>query len=181
MVSTRIPMAGSFDCIRLATTSGTRSGSGRRIVALVLHTVGVRGLVALLSSGLILAPAAAEDHQHAPVPGAVDTHVTQATIHDTICQRGYTAKVRPPRQFTDAIKRRLGNGLSGSPQDYELDHLIPLGLGGHPTSASNLWLQGRPEAAIKDRDELRLYREVCAGRMTLEQAQHELVTTRGPR
>lgn len=34
---------------------------------------------------------------------------------------------------------------------------------------------------MKDRDELRLHREVCAGRMTLEQAQHEMVTTWGPR
>jgi hypothetical protein len=150
-------------------------------VATTLRTVWLRGLVALLSCGLILAPAAAEDHQHAPVQGAVDPHVTQTTIRDTICQRGYTAKVRPPRQFTDTIKRRLLNGLPGSPQDYELDHLIPLGLGGHPTSANNLWLQSWPEAAMKDRDELRLHREVCTGRMTLEQAQHEMVTTWGLR
>jgi hypothetical protein len=34
---------------------------------------------------------------------------------------------------------------------------------------------------MKDRDELRLHREVCSGRMTLEQAQHEMVTTWGPR
>jgi hypothetical protein len=150
-------------------------------VITALHKVCLRGLVALLSSGLLLAPAAAQDHQRAPVAGAVDTHVTQATIHDTICQRGYTAKVQPPRRFTDAIKRRLVNGLPGSPQDYELDHLIPLGLGGHPTSPKNLWLQNWPEAAMKDRDELRLHREVCTGRMTLEQAQHEMVTTWGPR
>jgi hypothetical protein len=142
----------------------------------------VRWFSGLLSSALILAPpAAAQDHQRAPVSGMVDTHVTQATIHVTICQRGYTAQARPPRQVTDAIKHRLAGGLPGSPQDYELDHLVPLGLGGHPTSANNLWLQSRQEAAIKDRDELRLHREVCAGRMTLEQAQHEMVTTWGPR
>jgi hypothetical protein len=41
-------------------------------------------------------------------------------------------------------------------------------------------LQNWPEAAMKDRDELRLHREVCAGRMSLEQAQHEMVTTWGP-
>ena len=137
-------------------------------------------LVALLTSTLSLAPAAAQDHQRAPVPGEVDAHVTQATIHDTICQRGYTAKVRPPRQFTDTIKRRLVNGLPGSPQDYELDHLIPLGLGGHPTSPKNLWLQNWPEAAMKDRDELRLHRELSAGRVTLEAAQREMRAAWGP-
>src|SRR5512136_969052 len=124
----------------------------------------------LFCVGLFLTPVVAQDHQRAPVPGAVDLHVTQATIHDTICQRAYTAKVRPPRKVTDAIKRRLANGLPGSPQDYELDHLIPIGLGGDPRSLKNLWLQNWPEAAMKDRDELRLHREVCAGRITLERA-----------
>ncbi|HKW93127.1 MAG TPA: hypothetical protein VJX92_14620 [Methylomirabilota bacterium] len=141
----------------------------------------LRWLVALLGPALILAPAAAQDHERAQVPGAVDPHVSQATIQSTICQRGYTAKVRPPRKVTDAIKRRLATGLPGTPQDYELDHLIPLGLGGDPRSPNNLWLQTWTEAAIKDRDELRLHREVCAGRMTLEQAQREMVTTWGPR
>ena len=149
-------------------------------MATALRTVWLRGLFALLSGGLILASAAAEDHQRAPVRGAVDPHVTQATIHNTICQRGYTARVRPPRKVTDTVKRHLVNGLPGSPHDYELDHLVPLGLGGHPTSPNNPWLQNWPAAAMKDRDELRLRREVCAGRMTLEQAQHEMVTTWGP-
>jgi len=40
---------------------------------------------------------------------------------------------------------------------------------------------GQAEAAVKDRDELRLHRAVCAGRMTLEQAQHEMLATWGPR
>jgi len=94
------------------------------------RTVYLRRLIALLSPALILAPAAAQER--APVPGQVDTRVTQSTITSTICEPGYTTKVRPPRKFTDAIRRRLVNGLPGSSQDYELDHLIPLGLGGHP-------------------------------------------------
>ena len=143
------------------------------------RTVYLRWLIALLSPAMILAPAAAQER--APVPGEVDTHVTQSTIRTTMCEPGYTAKVRPPRKVTDAIKRRLVNGLPGSSQDYELDHLIPLGLGGHPTSANNLWLQAWQEAASKDRDELRLHREVCTGRMTLEQAQHDMLATWGPR
>jgi hypothetical protein len=137
--------------------------------------------VVLLVGVGALSPAAAQDHHRAPVPGAVDPHVTQATIHDTICQRGYTARVRLPRPVMDAIKRRLADGRPDSPHDYELDHLIPLGLGGHPTSPNNLWLKTWSEAAVKDREELRLHREVCAGRMTLEEAQHEIVTTWGPR
>jgi len=138
-------------------------------------------IVLLATFGLNLSPATGQEDHRAPVPGGVDPRVTQEMIHRTICQRGYTAQVRPPRPFTDAVKRRLINGHPGLPQDYELDHLIPLGLGGHPTSTNNLWLQPWTEAAIKDRDELRLHREVCAGRMSLEQAQREMVATWGPR
>src|SRR5882672_1580184 len=112
-------------------------------------------LIALLSPAIILAPAAAQER--APVPGEVDTHVTQATIRATICESGYTAKVRPPRKFTDAIKRRLVNGLPGSSQDYELDHLIPLGLGGHPTSANNLWVQVESLESFVDAAETPVY------------------------
>lgn len=137
----------------------------------------LRWFIALLSPALILAPAAAQDHDRAQVPGKLDGRVTQSTIHNTICERGYSAKVRPPRKVTDAIKRRLANGLPGSPRDYELDHLIPIGLGGHPRSLKNIWLQAWPEAASKDQDELRLHRAVCAGRMTLEQAQHDMLAT----
>jgi hypothetical protein len=155
--------------------SGSLSPGGAR------HIVLVGWLGALLSSGLILAPAAAQDNHRAIIPGAVDPHVTQATIQGTICQRGYTTRVRPSRKVTDAIKRRLADGVPGSPKDYELDHLIPLGLGGHPTSPDNLWLQNWSEAAMKDRDELRMHRDVCAGRMTLQEAQREMVTTWGPR
>ena len=55
----------------------------------------LRWLIALLSPALILAPAAAQGR--ALVPGEVDAHVTQATIHSTICEHEYPAKVRPAR------------------------------------------------------------------------------------
>ena len=67
----------------------------------------VRWSVALLSPAMILAPAVAQER--APVPGEVETHVTQATILTTICDHGYTAKVRPPRKFTDAIKNPVAS------------------------------------------------------------------------
>jgi hypothetical protein len=73
----------------------------------------------------------------------------------------------------------LISGYPGLPRDYELDHLIPLTLGGHPAAASYLWPW--TEAAMIGRDEARLHREVCSGRMTLGQVQHEIVATWGPR
>jgi len=46
-----------------------------------------------------------------------------------------------------------------------------------PRTSGSTWL----EAAAKDQDELRLHRDVCAGRMTLEGAQREMLATWGPR
>jgi len=89
-------------------------------------------LVIVIGTAPLPFPAAAQVHQRAPVPGEVDPRVIQATIQSTICTPGHTAKVRPPRKVTDAIKRKPAQELPGSPSDYELDHLIPIGLGGHP-------------------------------------------------
>jgi hypothetical protein len=74
-------------------------------------------LAAGVSIGLLLTPVTGQDRQRAQVPGEVDGRVTQATIQNTICTHGYTTKVRPPRKVTDAIKRRLAQGLPGSPRD----------------------------------------------------------------
>lgn len=64
--------------------------------------------------------------------------------------------------------------FSGSPADYEEDHLLPLGLGGAPSDPKNLWPQPRmaPDgAAAKDALEDRLHRMVCDGSITLTEAQ----------
>lgn len=67
---------------------------------------------------------------------------------------------------------------SHSPGEYEVDHLISLELGGS-NAVANLW----PEAALprpgfheKDALENRLHALVCAGRMTLAQAQRLIAT-----
>ena len=57
---------------------------------------------------------------------------------------------------------------------FELDHFIPLELGGHPTDKQNLWPQpweGSCGAHAKDAMENDLHRKVCAKRMTLSDAQ----------
>src|SRR5581483_9064980 len=40
----------------------------------------------------------------ARTPGALNPAVTQATIGATICRRGWTATVRPPGSYTNALK-----------------------------------------------------------------------------
>ncbi len=112
----------------------------------------------------------------APVSGAIDPAVTQTNIRTTVCRPGFTKTVRPPKEWTEAIKLRLliEQKLPGSWKDYELDHLVPLELGGAPRDPDNLWLQPWGEARIKDDEEAELRKAVCAGRLTLEQAQERI-------
>lgn len=116
-------------------------------------------------------------------PGAINTEVTQSNIQSTICSYGYTATVRPPVSVTEPLKYKLmfDYGYGGqSASDYELDHLIPLELGGAST-VENLWpeLDNHPSSYYlnsKDIVENTLHKEVCSGKITLEQAQAEIVT-----
>ena len=68
-------------------------------------------------------------------PGALNPDVTQATIATTICKHGWTGTVRPPSSYTSRLKveQMAQYGLTGSPSDYQEDHLVSLELGGHPT------------------------------------------------
>jgi hypothetical protein len=64
-------------------------------------------------------------------------------------------------------------GLSGSSSDYELDHLIPLEVGGNPTDIENLFPErgdGQYNFHIKDRFENYLHMQVCKGSLGLRQA-----------
>ena len=113
-------------------------------------------------------------------PGATNPRVTQATIHSTICVAGYSASVRPSESYTEALKYRQldgGYNLHGdtSARDYEEDHLIPLEVGGNPTSVKNLWPEPRLTtwgALRKDALENRMHRLVCSGSLSLASAQH---------
>lgn len=115
-------------------------------------------------------------------PGVADPRVTQANIITTICVSGYTTKVRPSSQYTNALKAQQikAYGYSDTtPADYEEDHLIPLELGGHPTDGKNLWpepLTGPYAATKKDGVENSLHTKVCDGLITLLAAQMAIAT-----
>jgi hypothetical protein len=116
----------------------------------------------------------------AALPDSVtNPNVTENNIDDTICVRGWTRTVRPPREVTDEIKQsmlRERNEPSENARLYELDHIIPLELGGAPSSLSNLQLQPWPEAKEKDKVENCLKREVCADHLSLEIARFAIFT-----
>lgn len=106
-------------------------------------------------------------------PGALNAQVTQSTIRATICRRGWTRTVRPPVSYTNALKRRQlrAYGLRGPPSAFQEDHLISLELGGDPVDPRNLWPEPYPRAAAVDRIENDLNHRVCAGSLTLVEAQ----------
>jgi hypothetical protein len=108
--------------------------------------------------------------------------VNQGDISSTICRRGYSEGVRPPVSVTERIKREqmAAYGLQGQRlADWELDHLIPLELGGAPRDVANLWPQawtGEANAHMKDAVETYLNREVCRGAIALTEAQRQIAT-----
>jgi hypothetical protein len=116
-------------------------------------------------------------------PGELNPAVSQDTIQNTICVPGYSGSIRPPVSYTDALKVKqiaLYGYTDTNTADYEEDHFIPLSVGGNPTDPKNLWPQPRNtspyNAAVKDTLEYTLYKDVCAGTVTLADAQQAIVT-----
>jgi hypothetical protein len=106
-------------------------------------------------------------------PGVLNPDVTQANIRSTICRHGWTATIRPPVSYTNALKRKQMRRYReiGSMSDYQEDHLISLEMGGNPTDPRNLWPEPYPRAAEMDKIENELNSEICHGKLTLAQAQ----------
>ena len=111
----------------------------------------------------------------ARTPGVVSPGVTQRNIESTICKHGWTRTIRPPTDYTNALKLKQMReyGVAGSPSQYQEDHLISLELGGHPTDARNLWPEPYPRAAEMDSIENDLNANVCSGATSLDAAQRK--------
>jgi hypothetical protein len=111
----------------------------------------------------------------ARTPGVLNPDVTQATINSTVCVRGWTKTIRPPTSYTNDLKEKQMREyrVGGSLSDYQEDHLISLELGGHPTDPRNLWPQPYPRASEVDSIENDLNDKVCAGELSLAEAQRK--------
>ena len=121
----------------------------------------------------------------ARTPGAINSAITQANIGSNICagKKWSTKSIRPPEEYTTNLKRQQ---LASDPRYhsrnlklYEEDHLISLEIGGHPTDPRNLWPEvwaGKCGAHVKDDLENKLHELVCAGKITLAEAQGEIAT-----
>ena len=137
-------------------------------------------LAAALVAVVVVAAGELRQRHAAPIvadrartPGLLNPEVTQATIRSTICRRGWTATIRPPVAYTNALKRRQMKeyGETGPLSAFQEDHLISLELGGHPTDPRNLWPEPYPRAREVDTIENELNAQVCDGSLTLAAAQ----------
>jgi hypothetical protein len=110
-------------------------------------------------------------------PGAIDPAVTQQNIGSTICRRGYTTTVRPPESETEHAKFDVAYPAYGVSHfaRSELDHLVPLELGG-ANDIANLWPEVGKQPNPKDMVESDLHRAVCDGRVGLAAAQQAIAT-----
>ena len=107
-------------------------------------------------------------------PGDILPTATKAAI----CKPGYTQWVRNvPASEKNQVYAEYGI-KSHTPGQYEIDHFVPLELGGS-NAIANLW----PEAASptpgfhqKDRVENYLHDQVCSRAISLKQAQIEIAT-----
>ena len=112
-------------------------------------------------------------------PGSIDPIVTQANIRSTICKAGWTdPHLRPPESQTEWFKRYRAFPAYGLTwyRESELDHLVPLELGGS-NDATNLWPElGKPSGNPKDKVENALNAAVCSGRVSLAAAQKAIAS-----
>ena len=110
-------------------------------------------------------------------PGLADPSLTK----DVLCAPGFTtATIRNvPSTRKKAIYKLYGIEPIEPPCPCEIDHLIPLELGGS-NEPSNLWPQSQMtqpwNARVKDRLEKRLHAEVCSAKIELEAGQHEIAS-----
>src|SRR5579875_238291 len=110
-------------------------------------------------------------------PGSIDPAVTQKDIRSTICKKGWTATVRPPESQTEYAKYHVAYPAYHLKQSgvSELDHLVPLELGGS-NDITNLWPEAGKQPNPKDKVENALNHAVCDGRVSLAAAQNALAS-----
>jgi hypothetical protein len=122
-------------------------------------------------ASLLIASTAFAAEQSGP---ALNPTVTQATITTTICTVGWTRTVRPYVADMKRIKAEMLAAVGETIDHrnrYELDHVVPLALGGDPIDRRNLALQPIDEAREKDAVEVCLSSLVCQGKIALDDAQ----------
>lgn len=108
-----------------------------------------------------------------PNPSLTPGDVTQRDTAE-VCASGNASRRRKVSYGTrDRVYLAYGIPRGQRKGLYEIDHLVPLELGGSNRPA-NLWPQPLADAKLKDRVEERLHDLVCDGEMSLDAAQRAI-------
>jgi hypothetical protein len=101
-------------------------------------------------------------------PGAVATTDLDAICHTSTRGRRVVARDARRRVFA-----AYGIAPHQPPGAYEMDHLVPLELGGS-NAIANLWPEAAPGFHDKDQVENTLHARVCSGAMNIDEAQRAI-------
>ena len=110
---------------------------------------------------------------HACTPGAVFGDISE----DRVCTPGYSKTVRNvPQKLRKEVFAEYGVPYSQPRGSYEVDHLIPLALGGDNEIANLFPQPAEPPPGFREKDivEIFLHEEVCAGRADLASSQWQI-------
>jgi hypothetical protein len=112
-------------------------------------------------------------------PGAYSPRLTKSVI---CSPHFHTRKIRKPsRSVKYAVERAYGLPTGLYHHALEIDHIVPLKLGGS-NSVANLFPEEyafadhRPGYVVKDSLDARVHKLVCAGRMHLRTAQRRIAS-----
>ena len=147
----------------------------RYIILFVLFLI-IASCTATPEHAVQITPAHCVAHDALPdqhsTTGAVFPNVTSARV----CKAGYASSVRNVSQAVkDKVYTEYGIAKH-STGEYEVDHEIPLEIGGS-NDIANLWPEpytGPYNAHEKDKVENYLHDQVCSGKMLLKDAQTEI-------
>ncbi len=100
----------------------------------------------------------------------------QTTFTPWIALTGRRQFARRSRSRVRSKSKNFGSvaSLRRTKAAFELDHIIPLALGGSPDDPRDLQLEPWEEAGEKDNVEARLTRAVCVGGITLDEARRRI-------
>ena len=133
---------------------------------------GYVGVILILAATLALAQSTPMRPNPQLTPGVIRTSNAAE-----ICAVSF--RTGPYRHTTQAVKKQvcMEYGLTDCPHEgkMEIDHLIPLELGGLD-DIKNLWPQLAPQFHWKDKLENYLHKQVCSGKMSLSDAQEAIRT-----
>jgi hypothetical protein len=150
--------------------------------SVMAEAIGAVAALLVLWAMITLGATASSSPPIVPDPQLTPGATLEVTTAD-ICVPGYTKKVR---SVPAAVKQQVyaAYGIQDhAPGDYEIDHLIPLELGGS-NALKNLWpqsFQTQPwNAHVKDQLENTLHQLVCSGKL-YQIAFHNTEFYNGPR